>query len=143
MTDQTKIPMWFWVSSTLALIWYAMGSFNFYAQMTMMPEMLAKMTAGQREMVETYPLWVKFTFGIGVIGGALGCLSLLIKKTIALPLLFLSMLGIFGQMFYTFFLSDLIGDFGPGGVSMPLMIIAIAVLLVWLANHAKNKGWLR
>jgi hypothetical protein len=32
--------------------------------------------------------------------------------------------------------------YGPGGMTMPIMVMAISIFLVWYSRSAKEKGWI-
>ncbi len=108
----------------------------------MTPEILQALPADQRAVYETTPVWATVAFGVAVIGGALGCVLLLIRKKLATTVLTLSLLGIIVQMIYSFFISNSIEVFGPGGMIMPLMVLLIGIYLVWFSRNAAARGWL-
>ena len=93
-------------------------------------------------LYQDIPLWVNIAFGCAVVGGALGCIALVLKKAIALPILFISLAGVIVQMFHAFIIANSFEVYGPGGTIMPIMVVAIALYLIWLANSAKAKGWI-
>ena len=82
-------------------------------------------------------------YAIAVFAGALGSLMLVLRRKLAVPLLVLSLLAVVVQMGYVFFLSDTLAVMGNAAMAMPLLIIAIAAALVWLARAAAARGWLR
>lgn len=143
MTTSTKPSTLFWVVSILALLWNLMGVFAFAAQMAMTPEMLQALPADQRAVYENTPAWATIAFGVAVIGGALGCILLLIRKRLAIFVLTLSLLGIIVQMIHSFFISNSMEVFGPGSMIMPVMVILIGIYLVWFSRNAAARGWLR
>ena len=100
-------------------------------------------TARKRADIQDIPLWVNIAFGCAVTGGVLGCVALAFKKAIALPILIISLLGILVQIYYSFITVDASDVYGPGDTIMPMMVLIIALFLVWLANSAKAKGWIR
>ena len=142
MNDQQSIPKWFLIVASIALLWNLMGVLAFISTMMITPEVLAAMPVKEREIYESTPVWVNVVFALSVFGGALGCIFLLLKKTLALPMLIISLIAVLLQMFNAFVLTDSIEVFGPGGMVMPIMVIIIAIALVWLANNAKNRQWL-
>jgi hypothetical protein len=142
MSEQITIPKWFWITATLALVWNLLGVMAFAGQMMMTPDMLAQMPQAEQDLIVATPSWVNIAFGIAVLGGAVGCLLLLLKKSIAQPLLIFSLIGVIAQMSYAFFISNSFEVYGPGGMIMPVMVIIIAIGLVFFANSAKNKQWL-
>ncbi len=141
-TQNSSIPVWFWVISAIALVWNLMGVFAYIQQVTLTPEALAAMTTAQQDLYNATPAWVNGAFAFSVFGGAIGCLLLLLKKSLAKIAFIISFVGVVTQMSYAFSVVDSMDSFGPGGVIMPIMIIIIAVLLIWLASSAKKKGWI-
>jgi hypothetical protein len=142
-TQIAKVPIWFRALSGIALLWNLMGILAFVVQVTMTDDMLVDLPADQQALYKTMPSWVNIAFGIAVIGGALGCLLLLLRSRFATPVLVLSLLGVLAQNVYMFFLSDTFKVMGNGAMAMPIMIISIAVLLVLFSLKANKRGWLR
>ncbi len=141
MTGSTKIPTWFWIASSAALVWNLMGVMAFVAQMMMTPETLQQLPQAERDIYANTPVWANIAFACAVIGGALGSVALLIKKTWALYLFVLSFAGICTQMFHVFFISNSFEVFGPGGMIMPIMVVIVAVALIWLSKNAASNNW--
>ena len=142
MTEKLKLPRWFWLAAIAALLWNLLGVAAFFSQMFMTPEMLAEMTEAQRMALEANPTWFNVAYGTSVIAGALGCVAMLMRKSLAILLFIISFAAILLQMLYSFFLSEHVTDYGPGEVIMPLMIIAIGALLIWFARTSRDKGWI-
>lgn len=143
MSEQTKIPTWFWVISIIALVWNAMGLFAFLGDMFMSDEKLAAMEEAKRLLYENNPTWSKIAYGFATIGGFLGSLLLVLKKKSAYIVLLISLLGIIVQMYHSLFRAESTDVYGPGAVIMPIMVMVIGIGLVWFARHATTKGWLR
>ena len=141
-TSNAVIPKWFTIVAILALVWNLMGVMAFIAQMTMTVEMLAELPQAEQEIYNSIPLWATIAFACAVFAGALGSLALLMKKSLAEPLLILSLAGVAIQMFHSFVISNSFEVFGPGGAIMPAMVAVIAMALVRLASKAKANGWL-
>jgi hypothetical protein len=142
----TMAPKWFVILAVLMAIWNLMGVMAFIMQITiqitMTAEQIAALPEKEQILYQDIPIWVNIAFGCAVFGGLLGCIALAFKKAIALPILFISLAGVFVQMFHSFFIANAFEEYGPGGAVMPMMVIIIASFLVWLANNAKTKGWL-
>ncbi len=134
-------PRWFWVMSLLALVWNLLGVMAFTNQMMMTPEMLALMSQPEQDLFNATPVWVNTAFAGGVFGGALGSVFLLMKKAWAVPLFLLSFISVAMQMSYAFFMSHSFEVFGPGGMIMPIMVLAIAFALIMFSIKAKKAGW--
>ena len=139
----TEIPSWFKWVGIVAFIWNLLGVMAFAGQMAMTPAILAELSQAEQYLYSNIPLWATIAFACAVIGGALGSLALLLKKTIAYVLLVISLVGVLIQMFHSFFISNILEVFGPGSMIMPIMVLIIAFALVWLSSKAKSELWLK
>lgn len=140
--NSTQPPKWFWVVGGIALVWNLMGVMAYIMQVTMSDEARAALPEAERLLYETVPTWATAAFAIAVWGGALGCVLLLMRKALALPVFALSLCGIVVQNIHSFFFSKSWEVFGPGGVAMPIMVVVIAVYLIVLARRARAEGWI-
>ena len=144
MTSTTnKPPTWFWVVSVVALIWNLLGVFAYIQTVTMSPEALQALPEQERALYESAPAWATGAFAIAVWGGALGCILLLLRRKLATGVLVVSLVGIVVQMYHAFFISNSIEVYGPGGMIMPVMVLAIAIFLIWFSRKATVSGWLK
>ncbi len=142
MSDETiKAPTWFMAVAGVLLVWNLLGVMAYVTQVTMTPEALAALPEAQRHILENTPEWATAAFAIAVNGGALGCVLLLLKRSLAGLFLQLSLAGVSVQMFHSFFRSKSFEVFGPGEMIMPIMIMVIAIYLVTLAAKAKARRW--
>ncbi len=135
-------PKWLLILASVLIIWNLLGVVAFLMQMSMTPEQIALLPENEQILYQDIPLWVKIAFGCAVFAGTLGCIALLLRKAIALPILIISLAGVVVQMAHTVFMSNSIEVYGPGGMVMPVLVLLIAIYLVWQAQSAKNKGWL-
>ncbi|MEO7990129.1 MAG: hypothetical protein ABI663_11340 [Chryseolinea sp.] len=142
-TTDNKPKTWFWIVSAVALIWNLMGVMAYISQVTMSPEALQALPENQRALYESAPSWATGAFAIAVWGGTLGCILLLLRRKLATPVLILSLAGILVQMYHSFFISNSLEVFGPGGLVMPIMIIVIGIWLIWLSRKATTNGWMK
>ena len=139
---QTKIPVWYWIVGSAALIWNLMGVGAFVAQVTMSAEALAKLTEAKQALYANQPAWAIAAFAIAVFGGAAGCVLLLLRNKLATPIFGLSLAGIIVQMTYNFFIAETMEVYGPGAAVMPAMVVVIAIALVWFSVFAKKNQWI-
>ena len=141
-SNKNSIPKWFTIAAAFALVWNLLGVMAFVGQMTMTDEMMAQLPQTEQELYAAIPIWATIAFACAVFGGALGSLALLMKKSLAQPLLILSLVGVVIQMFHAFFISNSFEVFGPGGAIMPVMVMIIAIALVLFVGKAKANNWL-
>ncbi len=141
--SSTKPNVWFWIISIVGLIWNGMGAMNYLAQTSMSDEQKLAYTPEQLAIVEVTPAWVTGAFALAVWGGALGCIALLLRKKWAKPVLLVSLIGILGQMFYGWFMTNSVEAFGTVmGIVIPVLVIFIGIGLYLFAKSGIRKGWL-
>jgi hypothetical protein len=143
MTSYLRKPRsLFYVISSMALVWNLMGVFNYLGQVLMSDELLASLPKDQQLLYQDVPAWVTAAFAVAVFSGTLGAVFLLLKKKIASTFFILSFVGIVTQMSYGLLLDEKTDNYGPLGLLMPLMIIAVGAYLIWYSKKAKENRWL-
>ena len=143
MTNYLRKPSnLFWVISVMALVWNLMGVFNYLTQAFMTNEVLATLPKDQQLLYEDVPAWVTAAFATAVFSGTVGALLLLLKKKNASIFFILSFVGIIIQMTYGLLINENTDSYGPLGLVMPLMIIAIGAYLIWYSKKASENRWL-
>jgi hypothetical protein len=141
-SSQISAPKWFLILSIVLAIWNLLDVMAFFMQINMTPEQTAVLEPAEQQLYLNIPLWVNIAFGCAVFGGVLGCIALDLKKSIALPILLISLAGILVQTYYSFCIANLMAVLGPNAAIMPSMVVVVALFLLWLANRAKTKGWI-
>jgi peptidoglycan/LPS O-acetylase OafA/YrhL len=142
MTNSTKKPIiTFWIISILAFLWNLMGVMEYLNTAYMTEDALALLPKNEQDFYTNTPAWVTAAFAIAVFAGALGCLALLLRKKLAVSLLLLSMIAVFVQFGYIFFIQNYM-NFEGTNIIMPIMIIVIAIFLVWYAKKAEKNSWI-
>ena len=137
MTSSTKLPVWFWVIAVVGLLWNLIGVSAYIAD----AYQLLELSPEQQAFNTNKPVWYTAAYAIGVFAGALGCISLLLRKKWAVTLFMLSLLGVLLTHIYSFFLQDdmpITGDI----MVLPILVIIIAGLLYWYSKGAREKSWL-
>ena len=142
-SDTASTPVWFWVISIVALLWYLMDTSAFFMRVLMTEEAIKAMPENQQHLYRDMPLWVNIAFACEVFGGTLGCIAILLKKKWALSLFTISILGTFAQTSNIWFLTDAISAMGAPAIVMPLVAIIIAAAMILFAKVAITKDWLR
>ena len=145
MTNSSiKPPVWFWVIGVVALLWNLMGV-NMYLQQAYQTDSFKDMyedTPELLEMVNSAPAWATAAFAIAVFAGALGCISLLLRKRWAKNLFLLSLIGIVVQMIHNLFISRAMDVYGLRAALMPIFLIVVGLFLLWYSKKAITKGWI-
>ena len=142
MNDQSGAGVhWsFWAIGASCLVWNLMGVMTYVQEMN--PDALASMPESYRAMVEMRPAWATGAFAIAVWGGALGCVLLLLRKSISLYIFIASLIGIVVQMTYNLAIAESTQSFGPFETAMIIMIPGIALFLIWYSMHASKREWI-
>ena len=134
-------PAWFWVVAVLGLLWEAFGV-AMYLMTVGVLENAKEMSEAERSLMESSPMWVTGLFAIGVFGGLLGVLGLLLRKSWARPLLIVSLVAVILQFGGWLLMTDALAVVGASVFVMPVIIVAVAILLVWVASTGVRRGWL-
>ena len=139
-----KIPVWFWVIAVFFLLWNIMGVVSFFGHTFISDESLAKLPIKERELYGEFSIWTTIVFAIAVFGGLLGSIGLVLKKKWSKMAFLISLVAIIPQMIHNVFFTKSMEVYGPGqAMTMPIMVVAFGVLLVWYSNMAINKKWLK
>ncbi|MEO1201276.1 MAG: hypothetical protein AAFX10_01125 [Pseudomonadota bacterium] len=132
MTNNDKTPMSHWLIAGAALIWNLFGLMVFISTVTAAPEDLAAVYAADEiDFIESIPVWATAANAIAVLAGVLGCLLLLLRRSLAMPMFIVSFIALIVQNLHSFVLEDVIEVFGmvPAYIQLAVMIIAIALIL--------------
>jgi hypothetical protein len=133
-------PVWFRIVALLAIFWNAFGVFQYLTSVGLFGDPMAGLTDVQRAAAEGVPAAITGAFAIATWAGLIGSLGLLLAKRWALPMLVLSLLGCLALEGCIVFLSGMLDIFG--GIALPAAVVLVALLLAWLAWHARRRGWL-
>lgn len=136
------VPGWFKVVAVLALLWNVLGCVAFFADLRLSPEEVAQLPDAQQALYAARPAWAVAATGLAVFGGVLGCLGLLLRRTWAVAVLALSLLGIAVQDVALFVLVDGARLAGPVAVGMQTVVLVVGIALLLLARKARARGWL-
>lgn len=137
MTNTTKLPVWFWIISVVALLWNLLGVSAYLMDAYNMVELTAEQTAFK----EHRPVWYTAAFAIAVFAGALGSIALLLRKKLAVVLFLLSLIAVLIIRVYEFFMQDDV-EMSGGTIVMPIIVVIVAALLYWYSKGAREKAWL-
>jgi hypothetical protein len=137
-----KAPKWFLAVAVMALLWNLLGCMAFFADLQLSPQDVAKLTPAQQSLYAARAGWAVAATGLAVLGGAVGCIGLLLRKNWAVVLLSLSLVGVLVQDFGLFVVVNGAALAGMAAVVLQSLVLAIAVGLVWLSRSATARGWL-
>ena len=125
----------FWVIGLVGLIFNLMGCMNYISQMN--AENVASMPEVYRTVVELRPAWGTGAFAIAVFGGSLGCILLLLRKSVAFYALIVALAGAIAAQIPFLGLADLPIAAWVGWLSQVL----VSAFLIWYSRVATSRGW--
>jgi hypothetical protein len=132
-----KSGMNFWIISGLGLLWNLAGSLNFMMQLK--ADGLASMAEPFHTIVTNRPGWATAAFGLGVLGGAIGCILLLLKRKEAIYVFMASLAGIVLHLLPYLSGANLPTEFGIGNAVLVFISpLIIAAFLLWYARKKLN-----
>lgn len=122
----------FWIVAIAGLIWNLMGSMNYIMQTN--SETVAQMPDVYQMIINGRPSWATAGFAIAVFGGSVGCILLLLRKNVAVPVFMLSLAGIVLTVIHATML--------VGMVPSSVLSVLVGGALLWYATIARRKNWL-
>jgi hypothetical protein len=141
MTNTNKPNIVFWIIGVIALVWNGMGV-NAYLQQAYDTEVsTAELNAEQIALIDSLPPWMMALFAIAVFAGVIGSITLLMRKKIAVIILFLSFVVAIIQQLYWLFgtnATEVFSEMQP--YFRPIMVIVFAAFIAWYSKNQKEKG---
>ena len=140
----SRTPRHLWVIGIVALLWNAIGAFDYLMTQTRNAAYLSGFPPEQLAFFFGLPAWVVAAWAIAVWGGLLGAALLLLRKRLAVPVFAVSLAGLVVTTFQNWVLSNAAEIF-PDTASrvFSVMIFAIAVGLYFYARAMRERGVLR
>jgi hypothetical protein len=130
---------WFRIAALIGLVWNGFGVAMYLSAVGVFGDPSAGMSEAERQAAESIPAWIMGAFAAGTFSGLIGSLGLLLRKAWAQPVLLFSLVALLILEGWILFFSEAVDSFG---VAVPLTVVAGAILLAWLATHARKRRWL-
>ncbi len=140
MTDAPmKTPWHLWLIGVIALLFNAIGVFDFVMNMVQGAQYLASagMTPDQVAHYQQMPAWMTLVWAIGVFGAFGASILLLLHRKLALPVFVLSLAAFLVSLLYTYVLTN---GGAVMGQQMAITSAVIAGLLVFFAGYSRFMG---
>lgn len=129
----TKPHFSFWLVAGFGLIWHLMGCMNYIVQTN--SETVAQMPESYQMIINGRAAWATAGFGISVFGGAVGCILLLLRRAVSVPVFMIALAGTVLAVVHATMLLGL----EPSSV----LSVLVGAALLWYATIARRKQWLR
>ena len=142
-TAEGRTPTHLWIVGVLALLWSAMGCFDYLMTETANQTYLGKMPADTVAYMNSLPEWLTAMWALGVWGGLAGSILLLMRKRIAVWAYGLSLIGAVVGIGYQTFMTQQPPSMKAGAMAiMPWVVVVVCAFLFWYARNAEKKGLL-
>jgi hypothetical protein len=133
-------PWHLWVIGILAVLWNAVGAYDYAMTQTQNEAYMSRFTAAQLEYFYGFPAWVDAFWAVAVWGGVLGALLLLARKRVAASVLLASLVAMVVTSLYNFVLSEGVDVMGSAAMAFSAVIFVVAVALWLYARGQAAKG---
>ncbi|MGI9227703.1 MAG: hypothetical protein ACR2PU_02815 [Gammaproteobacteria bacterium] len=135
-TDRTHTPWHLWVVGVVALLWSAMGAFDYVMTQMKNESYMSNFTPEQLEFFYGFPAWVVAAWAIAVWGGVLGSLLLLFRKSIAVWFYLASLISMVITAIHNYALSNGMEVIGDAFVLVFTAVIFLVAVALYLYSHA-------
>ena len=139
----TRTPRHLWIVGVLAVLWNAVGAFDYSASQLRVESYMSQFTPEQLAYFHGFPAWAIAAWAIAVWGALLGSLSLLLRKAWAVWLFGVSIVAMVLTGIYSYLLTDGLALTGTGGAIFTAVIWLIAFNLYFYARAMTRRGVLR
>ena len=139
--ETTSTPRHLWVIGIIALLWSAMGVFDYLMTETKNESYMSQFTPEQLEFFYGFPTWLVAAWAIAVWGGLLGTVMLLLRKRCAAHIFLVSLIAMVVVMIQNYIFSnglEVMGGIGP--VVFTGLIFVISVFLFLYARAMGQRG---
>jgi hypothetical protein len=138
-----KTPLHLWIVAVLALLWNAVGAFDYVATQLRLEGHMSQFSQEQLDYFYAFPAWAVAAWATAVWFAVFGSLALLLRRRLAYPLFTISLAAMIISTVHSFALSNGAEMMGSGGVVFSGVITVISILLVWYSKSMATRGVLR
>lgn len=138
-----RSPLWFRLVAVLLVLWGAMGVFACIQQFRLGADAMGPADSYYRALYAALPAWYNAVYAVAVGAGFLGSVALLLRSRAARVFYIASLAAVVVQFGWLFATTDMIAVRGVAAAAgFPIVIFAIALFQIWLAGHARHRGWI-
>ena len=141
--NNAKAPVHLWIVGVIALLWNAMGVFDYLATKMRLEFYMSQFTPEQLEYFYSFPAWMIAAWAVAVWGDLLGSIALLMRKAWAVWLFGVAILGLAVSSLYTLVLSNGLEIMGSEAAGFTAVIWVIALFLFFYSLAMAKRGVLR
>ena len=138
--NSASVSRSFWLVAAIALLWNLMGCMILLSEVFAKEAMMESFTEAQKEWSRSTPTWIYIVFAISVATGIAGSVSLLMRKSLSVPLFAISCIAVIIQMVYTMLIDQGLQVMGPSGAVMPTLVVSLSIVWLLFARSCKSKN---
>lgn len=135
-----KTPVHLWIIGILAVLWNAVGAFDYSATQLRLDAYMSQFTEEQLDYFYGFPAWVDGAWAIAVWCALFGSFGLLFRQGWSVAMFGASILGMLVTALYNFAFSDGIAVMGEEALAFTALIWVIAIALFFYASAMKRRG---
>jgi hypothetical protein len=135
----TGTPKHLWVIGVIAILWNAIGAWDYFATQTRNEAYMSAFTPEQLDFFYGFPTWVVALWAIAVWGGVLGSILLVMRKAWAVPVFLTSFIAMALTAFHNFVLSNGMEVMGDPFALVFTGLIFLGALGLWLYSRAMRE----
>ena len=140
-TRTVPTPWHLWVIGAIAVLWNAMGAFDYVMTETRNAAYMSAFTPEQLAFFYGFPAWVIAAWAIAVWGGILGALLLLLRRRLAVWVFLVSLVAMVVTTIHNYVLSDgleIFADVGSQAFTAVIFVIALGLFIYSRAMHKRG-----
>ena len=142
--ERARTPWQLWAVGVVALLWNAIGAFDYLMTQTRNEQYMSAFTPEQLEYFYGFPAWVVACWATAVWGGVLGSVLLLMRRRLAEPVFLVSLIAMVLTTIHNLVLTNGLEIMdGPGQLVFTALIFVTAIGLYLYARSLARRGILR
>lgn len=137
---RSKTPVHLWIVGVLALLWNAMGAFDYLATQLQLESYMSQFTEAQLEYFYSFPKLMTACWAFAIWGAVAGTIGLLMRKKWAAWAFVVSCTGMVFTTIYNFGMTNGAEIMGTEGVIFSVVIWVVALFLLYYTWAQAKKG---
>jgi hypothetical protein len=138
--DRPKTPVHLWIVGVLALLWDAIGAFDYLATQLKLESYMSQFSQEQLDYFYAIPAWAVSGWAIAIWIGLAGTIGLLLRRRWAFVAFTISLVGLAVSSVHSLLLTNGLEIMGSGAVVMTTIIWVVAIFLVWYSRRQAIAG---
>jgi hypothetical protein len=135
-----KTPVHLWIVGVLALLWNAMGAFDYLATQLELDFYMSQFTPEQLEYFYSFPKLMTACWAFAIWGAVAGSIGLLMRKKWAVWAFVVACTGMLFTTIYNYGMTNGAEIMGSTGVIFSVVIWVIALFLLYYSWSQAKKG---